>query len=169
MAPSKKPGDPKPKKQGKGADHVKSDAIDAPSMRSSKRAASPQVQRDPPFEIFVVPVPEDVLTFSGCTKTERDLVFPGFLHNCGLAGKILHAMARLEREHPRPTDPWDWIRYRISMQKYGPGDKQIFMKAVSDLTAKREKLLKEKQDLMKAKVKREEAAFAMQNSQPVAS
>ena len=100
----------------------------------------------------------DKLSFASCATTQDEVEFPRYLKDCGILDMIVHALARLEREKQRPPDAWEWLRYRFFLRTFNPGDKELFRKTINELMPKKEKLLKERNDLLRAKAKREEAA-----------
>ncbi|OQV14049.1 hypothetical protein BV898_11714 [Hypsibius exemplaris] len=133
---------------------------DAVSSHKTAHGVAPIPVALPTEGIVRAPNPKllNKLSFAPCATTNDQVDFPRFLQNCGLLDMITHTFVRLEREKQRPVDPWEWLRYRFFLRIYDPGDKELLRKTLTELTPKKEKLLKERSDLMRAKAKREDAA-----------
>jgi hypothetical protein len=96
------------------------------------------------------------LPFVDCTITPEAVEFQRFLRDCGILNMITDTFVRLEREKQRPADPWEWLRYRFFLQSFNPEDSENFHQILPELSSKRDKLIKERNILLRAKAKREE-------------
>jgi hypothetical protein len=141
--------------------HGKTNATETGASHKPGHGAVNIDDKNIPAPIVVIPPnPKllDKLSFGECTTTPDEVDFPRFLQNCGILDMIMHTFARLEREKPRPADPWEWMRYRFFLGSFNPGDKDTFRKTLAELTLKRDKLVKERNDVLRGRTKRDDTA-----------
>ena len=146
---------------GKTIGRVYADMPNKGGKKGAKDGAqdTPAVPKTPPEPVVIPPQPnpklQDKLSFSNCAVSDKQNYFPKYLKDEGLLDTIFHALMRLEREKQRPIDPWVWMKERIFLGKYSPGDKEELQKTILELTAKKEKLLRDRGSLSIAVAKRQ--------------
>ncbi|GAU87717.1 hypothetical protein RvY_00527 [Ramazzottius varieornatus] len=126
--------------------------------KKGKEPTTPVAPKTPPEPVVVPPPPnpklQDKLSFSNCSVSDKQTHFPKYVKDEGLLDVILHVLMRLEREKQRPADPWQWIKERMFLGKYNPGDKEELQKTIAELNVKRDKLTRDRASLCIAVAKR---------------